>query len=168
MFPLSLGMAVAIRIGFRMGQENSLAAKQATKSALLIGILIAAFTGTLTIFGRGFIVTLYTQDSEVIAVATGLLLYAALFQLSDAIQAISANALRGYKDTKAMSYITFCAYWLFGLPTGLILGRTDWLTDEPLLATGFWIGFIVGLSSAAIMLGTRLYFIQKRHSDLTA
>ena len=85
-----------------------------------------------------------------------------MFQFSDAIQVISANALRGYKDTTAMFYITFCAYWLIGLPIGVILGRTDWLSSEPMAADGFWIGIIAGLTSAAIMLGYRLYIVQKR------
>ena len=75
---------------------------------------------------------------------------------------ISANVLRGYKDTIAMFYITFCAYWLIGLPIGVILGRTDWLSNAPLAADGFWIGIIAGLTSAAVMLGYRLYIVQKR------
>ena len=82
-------------------------------------------------------------------------------QLSDAVQVISANALRGYKDTTAMFIITFVSYWLIGLPTGVILGRTNWITAEPMAAAGFWIGFIVGLSAAAVMLGARLLYIQR-------
>ncbi len=93
--------------------------------------------------------------------ANALLIYAALFQLSDAVQVISANALRGYKDTTAMFIITFISYWLIGLPTGVILGRTNWITTEPMAAAGFWIGFIVGLSAAAVMLGARLLYIQR-------
>ncbi|MEC8375829.1 MAG: MATE family efflux transporter, partial [Pseudomonadota bacterium] len=89
------------------------------------------------------------------------LIYAALFQLSDAVQVISANALRGYKDTTAMFIITFISYWLIGLPTGVILGRTSWVTAEPMAAAGFWVGFIVGLSAAAVMLGARLLYIQR-------
>jgi MATE family multidrug resistance protein len=164
MFPMSLGMAVAIRIGFRVGQQNYLAAKNAAKSALIIGMSIAIFTALLTIFGRELIVQIYTQDPEVIALATGLLIFAAGFQFSDAIQVISANSLRGYKDTTAMFIITFFAYWLIGLPVGVILAKTNWLTAEPMIASGFWIGFISGLSAAAVMLGIRLFVIQRRLS----
>ena len=63
-----------------------------------------------------------------------------------------------------MSIITFTAYWLVGMPTGIILGRTDWLTDEPMSAAGFWIGIIVGLSAAAVLLGARVRYIQRRLS----
>ncbi|QJR82683.1 MATE family efflux transporter [Alteromonas pelagimontana] len=169
MFPMSLGMAVSIRVGYRIGQNRYRQARVAVKSALTIGLLVAILTASFTVLAKSFIIGLYTTDDEVFELANSLLIFAALFQFSDAIQVISANALRGYKDTTAMFLITFCAYWLIGLPTGIILGRTDWLTDAPLSAAGFWIGFIVGLSSAAVMLGSRVWVIQRRyarHSNL--
>ena len=162
MFPLSIGMAVAIRVGYRMGQNNSEAAKHAIQSALLIGMGIALCTALLTIFGRQSIVHVYTKDEAVLSLAVSLLIFGAIFQFSDSIQAISANALRGYKDTTAMSVITFVSYWLIGLPTGVLLGRTTLFTEQPMAAKGFWIGFIVGLSAAAIMLGWRLRVVQAR------
>lgn len=163
MFPLSMGMAVSIRVGYRVGQDNYRQAATAVKSALTIGLGVAACTATFTVLAKDMIIRLYTTDEAVISLANALLIYAALFQFSDAIQVISANTLRGYKDTTAMFMITFCAYWLLGLPSGIILGRTDWLTDAPMEAAGFWIGIIIGLSAAAVMLGARVYVLQKRH-----
>ncbi|MEC7691569.1 MAG: MATE family efflux transporter [Pseudomonadota bacterium] len=162
MFPLSLGMALSIRVGYRIGQNNPAQARMVVKSGITIGMCIATLTASFTLLAKGAIISLYTQDETVFALANSLLIYAALFQFSDAIQVLSANALRGYKDTTAMFLITFIAYWLIGLPTGLILGRTDWITSEPMSAAGFWIGFIVGLSSAAVMLGSRVMIIQRR------
>lgn len=164
MFPLSLGMAVSIRVGYRIGQQQIKQAAVAVKSAITIGLLVAIGTASFTLLAKGMITSMYTTDAAVYELANALLIYAALFQFSDAIQVISANALRGYKDTTAMFIITFIAYWLIGLPCGIILGRTSWLTDVPMEAAGFWVGFIVGLSSAAVMLGARLWYIQ-RHKD---
>ena len=161
MFPMSIGMAAAIRIGYRIGQNNQRQAKIAARTAILIGFFTAACTASFTLLAKGFIIGLYTSDDAVYTLANALLIYAALFQLSDAVQVISANALRGYKDTTAMFIITFVSYWLIGLPTGVVLGRTDWITAEPMAAAGFWIGFIVGLSAAAVMLGARLLYIQR-------
>ncbi len=164
MFPLSMGMAVSIRISYRMGQHRFEQARTVVKSALTIGLSIALVTASFTVIAKPFIIGLYTTDEHVFVIANSLLIYAALFQFSDAIQVISANALRGYKDTTAMFYITFIAYWVIGLPVGIVLARTSWLTDQPMAAAGFWIGFIVGLSSAAIMLGARVMYIQKQYS----
>lgn len=166
MFPLSLGMALSIRVGYRIGQHNPAHAQTVVKSGITIGIIVASLTATFTVLAKSAIISLYTKDAAVFALANSLLIYAALFQFSDSIQVLSANALRGYKDTTAMLVITFIAYWLIGLPTGVILGRTNWVTEAPLSAAGFWIGFIVGLSSAAIMLGARVIYIQRRHSTV--
>ena len=94
-----------------------------------------------------------------------LLLFAAVYQCTDAIQVIAAGALRGYKDMRSIFNITFVAYWLLGLPIGYILGMKDWIV-EPMGAHGFWIGFIVGLTSAAIMLGMRLHWMHKQDDDV--
>lgn len=162
MFPLSTGMAISIRVGYRLGQDRPDLAATAVKAAILVGLCVAVLTASFTLIAKGFITGLYTKEVAVQSLASGLLIYAALFQFSDAVQVISANALRGYKDTTAMSVITFCAYWLIGLPTGIVLGSTTYITDAPMEAAGFWIGFIVGLSSAALLLGTRLLIIQNR------
>lgn len=164
MFPLSMGMATSIRVSYRLGQQRVAQAKLAVKSALTIGLVVACITACFTLLAKGLIIKLYTSDAEVFGISYQLLIFAAIFQFSDAVQVISANALRGYKDTTAMFYITFCAYWLIGLPLGILLGTTDYLTSEPLAANGFWIGIIAGLTSAALMLGIRLFVIQKRVS----
>ncbi len=161
MFPLSLGMATTIRVGYFVGKRSYQEAKNAYLVAITLGLSIAAITACITILARYQISYLYSTDLAVIELATSLMLLAAMFQLSDSIQAISAGALRGFKDTSAMFYITFTAYWLIGLPIGMILALTDWLTPA-LGAKGFWLGFIFGLTSAAILLGLRVKTIQKR------
>ena len=57
--------------------------------------------------------------------------------------------------------LTMIAYWLIGLPTGYVLGLTDWLGPARGPA-GFWIGLIVGLSSAALFLGLRLRAVTRK------
>ncbi len=87
---------------------------------------------------------------------------AALFQISDAIQVISANALRGYKDTSWMLGLCIISYWVIGLPLGVVLGLTDWLVPA-MAAQGLWIGIIVGLSIAAVLLHIRMKYFQHHY-----
>jgi MATE family multidrug resistance protein len=161
MLPMSIGMALAIRIGYTMGKEDALKAKISVYCALVCAIVIALFTATMTVILGARISALYTENTDVILMASSLLFFAALFQLSDGIQVVSANALRGYKDTKAMLILSFVSYWLVGLPVGVVLGLTDWLFPA-MAAKGFWIGFISGLSCAAILMYWRVSVIQKR------
>ncbi|WP_088328370.1 MATE family efflux transporter [Lacimicrobium sp. SS2-24] len=160
MIPLSIGLAVAIRVGFLLGEEKPLHARKAVHGAWIVGIACALFTASVSFLLRFQIADLYSNDAEVVRMAADLMFLAAVFQFSDAIQVISGCALRGYKDAKAMFYISFLSYWGIGLTTGCILGLTDWIVPK-MAATGFWIGFIVGLTSAAIFLGWRLAYIQR-------
>ncbi|SEH72530.1 multidrug resistance protein, MATE family [Rheinheimera pacifica] len=66
-------------------------------------------------------------------------------------KAVSACALRGMKVTKPVFFITFIAYWPIGFGLGAVLGLTNWLVPA-MGAHGFWIGIIVGLSVAAVLL----------------
>jgi MATE family multidrug resistance protein len=77
------------------------------------------------------------------------------------VQVICAGALRGYKDTTSILVITFVSYWLIGLTVGLVLGVTDWIIPR-IGPYGFWIGFITGLTAAAILLAWRLSVVQSR------
>lgn len=161
MFPMSIGMAVSIRVGHLLGEKQPKNAIKAITSALIFGLIIASFTATLTIVARTEIGRIYSSDMQIVQMAAGLMFLAALFQFSDAIQVISANALRGYKDTTAMFLITFVSYWLVGMPIGCILGLTDWVVPQ-MAASGFWIGFICGLTTAALLLGYRVKYIQNK------
>jgi len=163
MVPLSLAMAVTIKVGFAVGKQNYDEAKALCKYSVYLGLVLAVFTAALTLVFRTEISQIYTNDAGVIKLAASLMFLASLFQFSDAIQVISAGALRGYKDTKAILYITFVSYWIIGLSIGLTLGLTDWLVPK-MGANGFWIGFITGLTAAAILLAWRLKVIQKRVS----
>ncbi|MGB1199825.1 MAG: MATE family efflux transporter [Thalassotalea sp.] len=167
MVPLSLAMAVTIKIGFAVGNNNLKAAKALCKHSVILGLLIAVVTAMLSLVFREQIANIYSTDTQVVKLAASLMFLAALFQFSDAIQVISAGALRGYKDTTSILYITFFSYWVIGLGIGLILGLTDWIIP----ATGpygFWIGFISGLTSAAIFLAWRLKIVQRRLENNSA
>lgn len=161
MVPLSLGMAVTIKVGFSVGKKSYDEAKEMCKYSIILGLIIAIFTGAITLLFREDIAHIYTNDMHVIKLASSLMFLAALFQFSDSIQIISTGALRGYKDTKAVLYITFVSYWLVGLSVGLVLGLTDWVIPK-MGAGGFWVGFISGLTIAAILLTWRLKIVQKR------
>ncbi|GAA5141866.1 MATE family efflux transporter [Thalassotalea piscium] len=161
MVPLSIAMAVTIKVGFAVGNDNLTAAKALCKHSIILGLLIAILTAALSLTFREQIATIYSTDIEVVNLAASLMFLAALFQFSDSIQVISAGALRGYQDTKSILYITFTSYWVVGLSIGLILGLTNWVI-EPIGPYGFWIGIIIGLTTAAVLLAWRLRVVQKR------
>lgn len=163
--PLSLGVATTIRVGYRLGQGSTEQAKVAAWTAQGVGISMAALTALFTVTFRHQIALLYNDNPEVVTLAAQLMLLAAIYQFSDSIQVIGSGILRGYKDTRSIFFITFIAYWLLGLPAGYLLALTDWLVP-PMGPAGFWCGFIVGLTSAAVMMIWRIRRLQQSPAEV--
>ncbi|MBN7120944.1 MATE family efflux transporter [Erwinia billingiae] len=159
--PLSLGVATTIRVGFRLGQGSTEAARVSAWTAQAVGVSLALITALFTVTFREHIALLYTDNPEVITLAAHLMLLAAIYQFSDSIQVIGSGILRGYKDTRSIFFITFIAYWILGLPCGYILAMTDWVVPG-MGPAGFWIGFIIGLTSAAVMMVWRMRRLQQQ------
>lgn len=166
MVPLSLGMALTVRVGHFLGTGNITAARQVAWLGVRLNLAIGLLNATLMISLASHIASLYSPDPAVITLGASLLLYAAVFQLSDATQVSCAGALRGFQDTFAVMIVTLIAYWGLGLGSGYWLafyGLSEFGV-EPMGAEGLWTGLIVGLSGAAIALIVRLQRISQRSS----
>jgi len=155
MIPLSLGMAITVRIGQALGRDAPRDARFVAGLGIGAGLLYACFSAGLMLLFSEQIARIYTTDPAVIQVAAGLFFYAALFQFSDVVQVTAAGALRGYQDTRMTMVFTLFAYWGIGLPLGYLLGLTD-ILGEASGPAGLWQGLIAGLSCAAILLSIRL------------
>lgn len=161
--PLSLGVATTIRVGYRLGQGSTEQARIAAWTAQGVGVTMAACTALFTVVFRHQIALLYNDNPAVVMLAAQLMLLAAVYQFSDSIQVIGSGILRGYKDTRSIFFITFIAYWMLGLPSGYLLALTDVIVS-PMGPAGFWCGFIIGLTSAAVMMIWRIIRLQRQTS----
>ena len=100
--------------------------------------------------GHNLIPSLFTADAEVIETASVLLLFAAVYQISDGMQAVSIGALRGIADVKVPMYIcTFC-YLVLNLPFSYLVA-----VKFGMGISGIWLGFIIGLGTVAAIMITR-------------
>ena len=154
MIVMSIGAATTIRIshcyGARHIGELSLAAKASYHLVLAWNTLAALVFISL----RHLIPTLCTSNPEVIAITSQLLVFAALYQLSDGLQNVSVGILRGIQDVRIIMPIALVSYWILNLPVGYLLGFT--LGMGP---SGLFLGFTFGLSTAALLMIRRI-----RHS----
>ncbi|UVM20375.1 MATE family efflux transporter [Pseudomonas wadenswilerensis] len=162
MIPYSLGMAVTVRVGQAVGAGLPRQARFAALVGLGAALVFACFSASLILLMREPIASIYTPDTAVIQIAAMLIVYAALYQFSDAIQVIAAGALRGYQDTRVTMILTLFAYWGIGLPVGYVLGLTD-LLGPASGPNGLWEGLIAGLTCAALMLAIRLARSSAKH-----
>lgn len=145
MIALGVGAATTIRVSHQLGEKNIVGVRMASNASIHLVLVINTIGATLMIGLRHYIPMLFTEDQEVIAIASKLIVIAGLFQYADGLQAVGAAMLRGITDVKVPMLIAFVSYILVGLSVGLICAF-------PLQqgASGIWIGFIFGLSLAAI------------------
>lgn len=156
MLPLSIGMALTLRVSFLIGAGAPDTARLISRSSLILASAVAlVFAILLFVFAEG-IAALYSSESAVREVTVSLLVFAAFFQIADVIQVTCISALRGYKDTSIPMLIMLFSFWGVGLPLGYVLTFTDWILPA-MGAAGFWVGLTGGLASASVLLGLRLF-----------
>ncbi len=155
MLPLSFALAATTRVGHARGRRDEPGLRLAIAVAFKITVVIGALMVTLLVSCRHWIPLIYTDNTQVIALASYLLLFAALYQVSDAIQVTANGCLRGFEDTTIPMVLTLFAYWGVGLPLGYVLATSDYFVPA-MGPSGFWLGLFAGLSSAALLLAWRL------------
>lgn len=160
MIPLGVGMATTVRVGHAVGRGDIDGVRGAGRAGYTITLATQLLSACVLLFGAGFIARLYTADAAVYTLAATLMVYAAAFQFSDGLQALSAGALRGLKDTRVPMFYTAFAYWVVGMPMGWWMGKVQGQGAE-----GMWWGLIVGLSMAALLLTTRFWRLAGRGLD---
>ncbi|WP_160241785.1 MATE family efflux transporter [Acinetobacter indicus] len=160
MIPMSLAIALTIRIGTYYGEKNWAAMRRVQYLGLITATLLAFMTMSIMWLFRPEIISIYTSDVDVAQVAMYLLLFAIAYQLMDAWQISAAGCLRGMQDTKGPMWITMLAYWVIAFPVGVYFSRFGSMG-----AAGVWVGLIVGLSVACVLLLIRLYMNNQRLSQ---
>lgn len=162
MLPLSIAMALTVRVGYSYGSKDIQQMKLTLKTGFLFAVMAGAFLALLTYLLRFDIVSNYSDDNSVILLAASLLVFASIYQVFDALQVTAAGALRGFHDTQVTMIVTLISYWGVGLGIGYIFAFTD-LIIPAMGVQGFWLGIVLGFSLASVLLLIRL----KRIYDVT-
>ena len=167
-FMVAIGFSVAamVRVSNTRGMKDYKQLITVARSIFLLAIMVESFFAIVFVISHNFLPHLFLnmtdvsqqlENTEIIAIASKLLLVAAVFQISDGIQVVVLGALRGLQDVKIPMYITFVAYWIIGFPISYFLGK-----HTNLGATGIWIGLLAGLTSAALFLYLRFSRLTKK------
>ena len=82
----------------------------------------------------------FADNVEVVTIAAQLLIIAAIFQFTDALQVVALGALRGMQDVKIPTVICFIAYWIIGFPISYYLSMHTSLESMG-FGTVYWQGF---------------------------
>lgn len=170
MIPLGLSQAITVRTGYQLGRQDLRLAQLVSRTGVGIAFLFGIVSMILIMLNQHTIPALYTENEEVLLLASSLLILAAIFQLSDTVQVTAAGALRGYQQTTVPMILTIIAFWVVAIPVGYLLGLESDLRDQlsqwislpaPIGAKGFWIALIAGLSANGVLQMMYLFYVQK-------
>jgi MATE family multidrug resistance protein len=142
---MGLATATSTRVGLAVGAGDFARARARGLDAALLALLIQSMFALVFLVLPSQLAGLFTDDRAVIAACVPLLQVAAVFQLSDAAQAVGGGALRGLGRTRATLAANLFGHYTIGLPVmaGLALGAN-------LGATGLWWGLCAGLTTTAV------------------
>jgi MATE family multidrug resistance protein len=161
MVSMGLSQAGSIRVSNAFGRNDKVAIRQIGTSTIFMALIYGSFCALIFILFRHQLPFIFNDDHEVVLMAAYLLLFAALFQISDSTQAVSAGLLRGIKDVKIPTVFVLIAYWAIGIPVGCLLAFYFKMG-----AAGIWTGFIAGLTFSALFLSFRFKKMSKKNSVL--
>ena len=130
---------------------------KAAMASVHLVLMFMSFTAIMFVLFKGWLPRLYSPNAEVIALASRLLIMAAVFQIFDGMQVAILGALRGLADVKKAMIYAFFAYIVVNLPLSYLLTFVFKIGPE-----GIWIGFVAGLSIAAILFFRRFLVIYRR------
>jgi len=158
MLPLGLGIAAGIRVGEAYGAKDPRKVRAVGFGALLLGGVMMAAYGLAMILLRPLLMETYgVAGTETAALASSLLVFAAVWAPFDGVQVVAAHLLRSVDRAAWASWSVFIVYWLICLPLALALAfppgfRVLGLTVGRwgMGAAGIWVALATGLMLVAL------------------
>lgn len=151
MLILSLGSATTICVSHAFGRRDLNEIKDVVRSALSMALVWGIGVIIAFVSLRHVMPLLFTENKDVAILASQMLVVYATFQLSDAMQCILVGILRGLQQVTSIAVISFVAYIVLNIPVGYIVAF-----HLGMGAPGLIVGYIVGLSTAAILYGVQV------------
>ncbi len=151
MLILSLGSATTICVSHAFGRRDINEISDVVRSSLAMAVVWGIGVIIAFVSLRHIMPLLFTENAEVAALASQMLIVYAAYQLSDSIQCILVGILRGLQQVTSIAVISFIAYIVLNIPIGYLAAFHFGMG-----ATGLIVGYIAGLTTAAILYGVQV------------
>jgi MATE family multidrug resistance protein len=157
MLHLGLSNAATVRAGRAHGAGDAIGLRDGAKAAIGLSVIIGLINIALMLTFSNQIIGLFldmgkVESAEILAYGAMLLMFAALFQMADAMQVMALGLLRGMHDTRVPMIMAAVSYWGIGMPAGYVLGFPLGLGGG-----GLWLGLVIGLTVAAVTMMWRFW-----------
>src|SRR5205823_12909316 len=110
------------RVGWAIGARDRAAARRSGLVAFATGMSVMGLAALSFWLIPAQLALLLSDRADVIAASVPLLAVAAVFQISDGVQAVGAGVLRGAGDTRFAFLANLVGHYAVGLPVAVALG----------------------------------------------
>ena len=157
MVHLGLSNAATIRAGNALGRKDRAHLEKGAIAVTGMSLVVSVMTIILFLTCAEPLISVFVESDDpqrpqILAIGAGLLAMAALFQLVDGAQVIALGLLRGLQDAKVPMVMAGLSYWVVGIPASYYFGFIRGMDG-----IGVWLGLVLGLASAAVLLMTRFW-----------
>ncbi len=168
MVHLGLSNAATIRAGNALGRRDRAHLERGAIAVTGMSLVVSVLTIILFLTCAEPLISLFmeadnAQRGEILAIGTGLLAMAALFQLVDGAQVIALGLLRGLQDAQVPMIMAALSYWAIGIPASYYFGFVQGMDG-----IGVWMGLVLGLAFAAVLLMARFWMRSVREVGVPA
>ncbi|TLX71141.1 MATE family efflux transporter [Labilibacter sediminis] len=152
-----IGAGTTIRISQFSARQVPILMRQASNASLQIVIAMVFIISSGFILLRNWLPQLFTNDAEVIAMASKMIIVLVIFQLFDAFQIIYSSILRGMADATIPGLLTLISYFGIAIPFSYWAAFKGGFNE-----IGIWLGFPVGLGICALLFHFRIQKLHKK------
>lgn len=142
----SIGSAVSVLVANASGLADRAGMRRIAFSGYHIILAMATVSSAIFIFFGSIVIKAFTDDQEVLLLASTLIFPLVLYQYADATQINFANALRGTSNVMPMLWIAFVSYVVIGVPATYLIAFPAGLGTY-----GIILSFSVSLIVAAVL-----------------
>jgi len=146
--PESLGAAASTRVANELGAGNPKQARMAVYTAMVITGVESIMVGAIVFGARNVFGYLFSSETEVVDYVKSMAPLLSLSVIFDALHAALSGVARGSGRQDIGAYVNLAAYYLFGIPTAILLAF-----GFKMRGRGLWIGITVGSCVQAVLLG---------------
>lgn len=117
----SIGSAISVKVANAAGTADRRNMRHVAWAGYHIMLVLTAVASIIFLTGGRTLMSVFTNDTAVLAMASSLIFPLVLYQLGDATQITFANALRGTSHVMPMLWIAFFSYLVVGVPATYVL-----------------------------------------------
>lgn len=158
MFGNGIASASTIVVGNFMAEKNWQQIKKVVTSSIKVIGIGMGLCALIFVIANTYLPLCFTQNTEIVLIASQLLIIAAMFQLFDGLQVVFIGILRGVEDFKYSTLITLIGYWIIALPLAYLFAFVFNLD-----VYGIWYALLISLIFVALTLYFRIKYLIKKN-----